>query len=128
MGGVDVAGNRRERLLLVRERDTLEDAVVAAAEPFALVVCEVGVLWHDGQVNLDETCDAPDGVVDGSDCLRHEQRSRGLNNDVTHAMPDEDLHRDLRVRLDLIGQIHNRAGNAVSDFVRVGRVYFLNHE
>ena len=89
-------------------------------------------LWlfarHDGQVNLDETCDAPDGVVDGSDCLRHEQRSRGLNNDVTHAMPDEDLHRDLRVRLDLIGQIHNRAGNAVSDFVRVGRVYFLNHE
>ena len=42
-------------------------------------------------------------------------------------MPDENLNCNFGVILNLIGQVHDSAGNPVGDFVRVGRVYFLNH-
>ena len=71
--------------------------------------------------------DAVDGVMDRPQHLWPEHGSGGLDDGMAHAMPDEDFNCDLGVILNLIGQVHDSAGNPVGDFVRVGRVYFLNH-
>lgn len=50
-----------------------------------------------------------------------------FSNDVAYAMPDQRFHRDAGIGLDGIGVVHQRAGDAVRDFVWVARVHFFDH-
>ena len=120
-------GNRGERLLLLRERHPFEDTVVAAANTPLLISCEVYILRDDNEVDLHEASDAADRVVDCNDNFGHKKRRRSLDNRMAYAVAHQNLNRDFGVGLYLIGNVYDRAGNPVCDFVRVGRIYFLNH-
>ena len=121
--GVNAPGDAGELSLLRGHRRALEDPVVAASDRAFLVLREVRVLrdlvvvqHHLAGDPVHRLSDLGSVELDGS-----------LRDDVAGAVPDQHLDGDLRVRLLLVGQVDQRAGDPVGHLVRVAGVDFFKH-
>ena len=117
---VDGAGDAGELLLLRCDTHSFEDAVVAAAKTVTLVVGEMCILSDLGVIKREVTGDTVD---DAFDVLSRQMR-RCLRNDVTNMMTEQDFDCDARVGLLRIGKVDQGSGDAVCDFIRMGRIHF----
>jgi hypothetical protein len=67
-----------------------------------------------------------DTVDDAFDVLSRQMR-RGFRNNVTNMMAEQDFDGDARVGLLRIGKVDQSTGDAVCDFIRMGRIHFFIH-
>nr|DAX47853.1 MAG TPA: hypothetical protein [Caudoviricetes sp.] len=114
----------RKGTLLVRNRDTFENAVVTAADSVCLIIGEMPVLRDFFVVN---------GKVAGNPVNRFRygfarQRHRGFRNDVAYTVTDENFHGNTGIRFFCICHIHQGTGNAVGKFIGMARVHFFKHK
>ena len=120
---IDEAGGVGQFILLGGDGDALENTVISTADLVLLILGEVAVLGHTGIVYIHLSGDA---VYRSQDIAGRDPHGR-LGYDVAVAMADQHLNRDLRIILEGIRQVYDRAGDTVGYFVRVGRVHFFVH-
>ena len=120
---VDGAGDAGELPLLRCDTHSFEDAVVTAAEAITLVIREMRVLGDLCVVQ----CKVPGDAVDDAFNIYCGQERRGFRNNVTNVMAEQDFYGDARVGLLRIGKVDQSTGDAVCDFIRMGRIHFFIH-
>ena len=120
---IHIFGNLAEGFLLLRDRHSFEDTVVAAADSFCLVVGKASVLRHFHIIRVQIPADTLHNGVHL--ILRNVYGT--LRDDVTDTVADEDFHSNPGIFFFPVRRIHQCAGDSVGHLIRVARIYFLKH-
>ena len=120
---IHIFGNLAEGFLLLRDRHSFEDTVVAAADSFCLVVGKASVLRHFHIIRVQIPADTLHNGVHL--ILRNVYGT--LRDDVTDTVADEDFHGNPGIFFFSVRRIHQGAGDAVRHLIRVARIYFFKH-
>ena len=112
-----------ECFLLLRDRHPFEDAVVAAADSFCLVIGKTSVLRHFHIIQVQIPADT---LHNGIHLIQRDVYGT-LRDDVADTVADENLHSNPGIFFFSVRRIHQSAGDTVRHLIRVARIYFLKH-
>ena len=116
-------GNVGELALFRCDTHSFEDTVITAAKTVTLIVGEMYILSDLGVIKCEVTGNAVDNAFD----VLSGQMRRCLRNDVANMVTEQDFNCDARVRFLRIGKVDQGSGDAVCDFIRMGRIHFFIH-